>query len=421
MRLKIFTAILFALGLICSCAPGLSRKTEAFEKDHHGFTGMILLDAESGKELFQYNAHKAFTPASNTKILSLYAAIHFLDDSIHTFRYRNSKDSLIFSATGDPGLLNAEFSSSAALEFLRNSRDSIYYQKANWKQAAYGAGWSWDDFKYAFSPQISAIPVYGNIVSLSQSNEGLLISPGIFQDSIMYCDVNRLEKLEGRNQFMIPRNIQKQDTFRVPFKTSEELSIQILEQETGRSITMIPPGEKASETIKSIASDSLYKQMMHQSDNLIAEQLLIMISEKLTDTMSTRSAIDQTRKKLLNDLPDEFQWADGSGLSRYNMNSPANLANILQCIWNKKKETWIATIFPTAGKDGTLADILTDEDAFVFAKSGTLKNNYSLSGYLKTNSDRLLIFSIMNSNHLGSPKQIKTEISKLLIHIRNRY
>jgi len=133
MRLKVFLAVLSILGL-SSCASGLLRKTTEFEKIHHGFTGIILLDAESGKNIYQYNAHKSFTPASNNKILSLYSAIKSLEDSIITFRYRETEDSLIFSATGDPGLLDPEVSSNITLQFLRNSKDSIYYQKANWNK-----------------------------------------------------------------------------------------------------------------------------------------------------------------------------------------------------------------------------------------------------------------------------------------------
>jgi D-alanyl-D-alanine carboxypeptidase/D-alanyl-D-alanine-endopeptidase (penicillin-binding protein 4) len=420
MRLKVFIVVLSILGL-SSCATGLSRKTTEFEKIHHGFTGIVILDAETGKSIYRYNAHKSFTPASNTKILSLYSAVKFLEDSIITFRYRKAKDSLIFSATGDPGLLVPEVSYNTSLQFLRNSQDSIYYQKAKWKQEVYGAGWSWDDFEYAFSPQISAIPIYGNTVSFTMVNKHLKVSPKIFTKYTQTNNSETLQKLRGMNQFRVPLNLQKNDTLRIPFETSEELSIRILEQEIGRTIKTIPPGPKASHIIKSVASDSLYKQMMHTSDNLIAEQLLIMISEKITDTMSTEIAINHARNKFFKELPDEFQWVDGSGLSRYNMNTPANLATILKRLLDEKGEARVSTIFPTAGKHGTLANLLTDEKAFVFAKSGSLKNNYSLSGYLRTNSNRLLIFSIMTSNHMSSAKEIKAEVSEILIHIRNNY
>ena len=420
MRLKVFLTVLSILGL-SSCTSALLRKTTEFEKIHHGFTGIILLDAESGKNIYQYNAHKSFTPASNTKILSLYSAIKSLEDSIFTFRYRKTEDSLIFSATGDPGLLDPEVSSNITLQFLRNSKDSIYYQKANWKQEVYGAGWSWDDFEYAFSPQISAMPIYGNTVSFTMVNKDLKVSPGIFTNYTQTINSETLEKLKGTNQFRVPKKLQKNDTLRIPFETSEDLSIRIIEEEIGRTIKIIPPGPKASHIIKSTASDSLFKQMMHTSDNLIAEQLLIMISEKISDTMSTEIAIDYAKNNFFKGLPDEFQWVDGSGLSRYNMNTPANLATILKYLLGEKGEDWVSTIFPTAGKHGTLTNLLTDEEAFVFAKSGSLKNNYSLSGYLRTNSDRLLIFSIMNSNHMNSPEEIKAEVSKLLIHIRNNY
>ena len=203
-------------------ATGLSRKTTEFENFHHGFTGIVLLDGETGKNIYRYNAHKSFTPASNTKILSLYSAINSLEDSIVTFRYRETEDSLIFSSTGDPGLLDSEVSSNSPLQFLRNSKDSIYYQKANWKQEIYGAGWSWDDFEYAFSPQISAIPVYGNTVSFTMVNKNLKVSPRIFTKYTQTINSETLEKLKGTNQFRVPQKLQKNDTLRIPFETSEE-------------------------------------------------------------------------------------------------------------------------------------------------------------------------------------------------------
>lgn len=184
---------------------------------------------------------------------------------------------------------------------------------------------------------------------------------------------------------------------------------------------IISTNHKLNQGVKGVAADSLYKKMMHQSDNLIAEQLLIMSAMKLSDTMDNRIAIKYAQKTIFKSLPDVYQWVDGSGLSRYNQNTPYNMALILQQLFKVKGIDWVTGIFPTAGKHGTLANLQIEEPVIVYAKSGSLKNNYSLSGYLKTRKNRLIIFSIMNSNHMLSGSEIRSAVSKVVQSIGNRY
>src|SRR5690606_40565208 len=66
----------------------------------------------------------------------------------------------------------------------------------------------------------------------------------------------------------------------------------------------------------------LYKVMMQESDNFIAEQLLLLCAQVLSDSLKTEIAIDFVKKHYLDDLVDEPVWVDGSGLSRYNLFTP---------------------------------------------------------------------------------------------------
>ena len=82
------------------------------------------------------------------------------------------------------------------------------------------------------------------------------------------------------------------------------------------------------------------------------------------------------------------------------------------------------TLLPIGGVDGTIKNWYApdeDEAPYVFAKTGTLSNNHSLSGFVKTKKGKLLTFSFMNNNYSGSSSEVKFEMEKVLRMVRDRY
>src|SRR5690606_39524262 len=65
--------------------------------------------------------------------------------------------------------------------------------------------------------------------------------------------------------------------------------------------------------LPTIATDSLQKQMMLISDNFLAEQLLLMSSDKLFDSLNIDALINYSLDSFLSDLPDRPRWVDVSG------------------------------------------------------------------------------------------------------------
>ena len=79
-------------------------------------------------------------------------------------------------------------------------------------------------------------------------------------------------------------------------------------------------------------------------------------------------------------------------------------------------------MLPAGGERGTIKSWYGGkEEPYVFAKTGTLSNKHCLSGYLKTKSGDVLIFSFMNNNYVGSSTPVKEEMQKVLEWIWENY
>ena len=69
----------------------------------------------------------------------------------------------------------------------------------------------------------------------------------------------------------------------------------------------------------------------------------------------------------------------------------------------------IKAIFPAGGISGTLKNSYRSDTPYVWAKTGSLSNNQSLSGYIQTHSGRVILFSFMHSNYITSNAMIRNE------------
>ena len=82
------------------------------------FTGFYLYDPILKEEIYTYNGNKFFTPASNTKIFTLYTAMKMLGDSIPAFKYQLIGEELHIEGTGDPTFLHPKYKNNRAVDFL---------------------------------------------------------------------------------------------------------------------------------------------------------------------------------------------------------------------------------------------------------------------------------------------------------------
>jgi D-alanyl-D-alanine carboxypeptidase/D-alanyl-D-alanine-endopeptidase (penicillin-binding protein 4) len=235
-------------------------------------------------------------------------------------------------------------------------------------------------------------------------------------------------RLEQSNifQLRLPAKMPNNFDFAIPWQTSDTMTARILGEEidkviiTCSSCTDTIP--KKANIISGIPVDTVYSYYMKYSDNFIAEQLLLMSSALKFGRMDARQIIEAMLGDQLADIRSELQWYDGSGLSRYNLFTPHSMANILNKIYESIGWTGVKSIFAAGGQSGTIHSWYAgDSGPYVYAKTGTLRNKHCLSGFLKTDKGRILIFSFMHNHYIGSSSPVKESMQEVLAYLKAHY
>jgi D-alanyl-D-alanine carboxypeptidase/D-alanyl-D-alanine-endopeptidase (penicillin-binding protein 4) len=410
-------------------------KSDVFDKGHLGF---MLLDPDKDKVLVDINSDKYFIPASNTKLFTFYTSYTVLgDELVNGLNYLESGDSLIFWGTGDPSLLHPDLKNDVVIDFLKKS-DKQLYMLDNFDQVdAFGPGWSWDWYNAYYATERSSMPIYGNVVRFKQEDgeSKFRVIPDKFISKLEGKGTEnwngyrfRRDHLNNEFTFQIPTEAYtKEFETDIPFITSAKLTAQFLSEESGKEINLIKNSrylEMDPKKLQTAPADSIYAQMMKISDNFLAEQLMLLVSDQLNNKLSTRDAIDYAKENLLKDLPDEPIWYDGSGLSSRNMFTPRSIIALLGKIRAEVPLEKIKAYFPAGGESGTIRSWYPADEGqppYIYAKTGTLSMTNALSGYLITKSGKILHFSCIFNNYAIPSSELKTELQKALYQIHDSY
>ena len=136
-------------------------------------TGISIFEPSSGKYWYNHQADKYFVPASNVKMVTCYAALKYLGDSLKALRYEEQENNtVIVEATGDPSLLHPQFSYQPVLDLLKR-KNHVLINTENWDEQSLGKGWSWDDYNDDYMTVRSPMPVFGNTGNLKQENSSV--------------------------------------------------------------------------------------------------------------------------------------------------------------------------------------------------------------------------------------------------------
>lgn len=392
----------------------------------NAFIGFKLYDPEKKKVIAEQYADQYMTPASVTKLFTYRAGKKQLPETLPALEYVIRGDSLIFWSTGYPLTLHPDYPDSTVIKFMVESDKQLYYWSRPMKDERFGPGWGWDDYAGYYGAEKSVFPIYGNSVQVIVDNKNKEFATSPTHSGFRFTESDSTDtrtwvnRDEFWNEFEIKyKELEEGDSVTIdtlirPFRYSDPLFIDLLGQASGRQIKQIEDYHRPQifETLAGVAADSLYKWMLQPSDNLFAEQILMMVSGNSSDTLSTERAIELAQ--VSEDTNTELTWRDGSGLSRYNMFKPNELTAILKSFDIDK----MTKLLPQGQTSGTIEDWYTPN---VYAKTGTLSNNHSLAGYIKTDSGKTLIIVMMANHYTVSTATIRESFGVMLEKIKRAY
>jgi len=394
---------------------------ESFFNGH--LTGFMLYDLDSQHVEFEKNSQIRILPASTTKLFTLFASLVILQDSTQTLRYVSAGDTLKIWGSGDPTWKYKEFAQPDFQKVLGN-HSVIQFSDANQVSPSLGYGWQWDDFYYDYSAERSSLPIYGNLVQVQKIGSRVQVSPSFFENQVVPTSklVKELERDFHSNRFYYnPSTYVGRERF-IPFLTTPEILVQLAEAETGKRWIYKPEPLPSDHLVwRASALTPILKEMMQESDNFLAEQLLFMISDRLFQTLDTERAIEYMVKTYLNDLPDQPKWVDGSGLSRHNLFTPRSMVTLFEKLYRLLPEAELNEYLAIGGKTGTLKNSFQAAEPYIFAKTGSMSNNYSLVGLVKTKSGKNYAFAFMNTNFPYPASTVRKEVEKVMVIVRDGF
>ncbi len=424
LALKKYLLLIPVIAASWGCSPVLQKiRTFADSAQYHA--GFYLYDPATRKVLAEHQADKYFTPASNTKILTLYAAKRVLPDPLPAFYYARDSLAAYLWPTGYPGFLNPVLPDTPNYPLLA-AADSLVLSVAGFTAPRFGPGWAWDDYNSSYSPERSAYPIYGNLATffLDTLSHELTVAPAFLRDSITLAEGEKftVQRQEGSNRFTVTLGACNDCERQRPYRLTHAMLARLYHDTLHVPVHIDTVARPATaRLITGLPQDSVFKVMMQESDNFLAEQLLLQVAGALKDSLDTSLAIDSLQHFLNALLPDSVIWVDGSGLSRYNMITPRSVVMLWDELLRMFGQERLMNILSVGGVAGTIENWYAEEQPYIYGKTGTLRHNHDLSGLLITQSGRLLLFAYMNNHYPSGSTPVKENMEQVLHKIYEKY
>ena len=422
-----------------------------------GLVAVVVRSADRGDTLFRYHDETLVMPASNMKLVTLAAAAERLGWD-YTFPTTITTDApivdgaiagdLVVIGTGDPsieahegtpGVMDA-WAETLWQMGLRRVDGRLVGDDRAFAGEGLGAGWSWDNLAWGYSAPVSALQANLDAaelritpgaqegdpasVVLTPGESGLVVTSGVFTGAAGSPPAVELTRRPGSSELQV--------TGRVPAGSPPLVRTAAVDRPTGYFLRLLsaalarrgiivaggaaPIGELGASGPAAgtalVRHESpplrvLAATLMKVSQNQYAETLLRALGRTGNGSGTAEAGRAAVASVLASwGIPaDALVQADGSGLSRYNYVTAGTLASILGHMYHdeRHRSAWLEAL-AVGGVDGTLDKRFkgTRAEGLLRAKTGTISNVRSLSGYLPAaNGERLLFVMVLNNVTAG--------------------
>ncbi|TXF89561.1 hypothetical protein FUA23_10175 [Neolewinella aurantiaca] len=412
----------------------LQELTEFNEVFEGGQTGFVLYDLDYQTNLYGLNADRRFVPASNVKLLTFYLANKILGHRAPGLFYQEYDDHYEVWGSGYPLLLHPAFTGfDEAGTWLANREKPMVFNfpiGPGQSVSRYGPGWSWDDYNDSYVYERSSLPLFGNRLYLNLSpvdaegRQVLLGAPVSIAGELRELpgQAARIRRSEFGNDFTVSPDFIDRGSFPLerPLHLSDqlvgnELSATFPQQQISVNQAPYPPAE-AMTALEVSMPDTVFRKLLQNSDNFLAEQLVIQAAARRYRRPDANAVLKYAKDTLLPAIGvEDIRWVDGSGLSRYNLLSPRQMVRVVMALDQEIGRDRLLALLPQGGTSGTLESRFADKPKpYVWAKTGSLSGVLCLSGLLQTKRGKWLAFSFMHNNFTGQSSAYYKEMEKTL-------
>ncbi|MCL1121020.1 D-alanyl-D-alanine carboxypeptidase/D-alanyl-D-alanine-endopeptidase [Shewanella seohaensis] len=408
----------------------------------HSQVALLARDLSTNTLLYSQQADTLFIPASTQKVLTAVTAMANLGPDFRyvtelwsdaPIRQGHIAGSVYLRFSGDPTLTQDDLK--ALFAHLQKqgitSIEGHLYLIGDKQEQLQAPGWVWDDLGICFAAPVSSYIinqncVYGQFapssakhaseVKLRTSSFGVKVSSDAIFSPKAGHDFCQLDLVRlGQNQYhlrgcypgseAIPLAIAISD----PEKFAMDTLTATLKGEMSLS-GKVKIGNTIPSKAKLIASHSsaplpeLLKTMLLKSDNLIADSLFKRVGQNYYKAQGSFTHGAAAMRHILTELGIDLTNAnivDGSGLSRYNLLSAKQLADVLALIYQDARFHTLIDSLPEAGVSGTLQYRLGYTKPplkhLVFAKTGSMQGVANLAGFMRLAQQRDILFVVLEN------------------------
>ena len=439
----------------------------------HGLWSVAVHSLKRGETLYNSNSFRLQVPASNQKVLTTAVAAERLgwDYRYTTHVYATGPiadgqldGDLIVVANGDPTINPRhsqrwaafdDWARQLAARGVRVITGHLIGDDNAFAEPGWGLGWSWDDFALGYGAPVSALQYNENqvellvgpgleagaraIISVSPPGSGLTLDQQVVTVPAGAENRLTLERVPGTSVLVVRGQVvigapPIRDTAAVPNPTIFYLNA--LREALSRHGIVVggstididdvaKPLDRSRATLlledQSAPLSEIIDVTNKWSRNLYAETLLRSLSP--AGAPATTEAGLQVLTGTLRSWgvsTDYYLARDGSGLSRYDYLTPDALIGVLTYMWRNPTlaETFRSTL-PVAGVSGSLAQRMkgTPAEGRVWAKTGSMSQVRSLSGYVVTAEGEPLVFAFMVNGFRVPQREIDAAMDQALLRL----
>lgn len=415
-----------------------------------GVNAGVAVYSLAGKQLvYEHNSNKLFIPASNLKLVTAAAGLHYLGENFrfktefyYTGSVKNGKleGDLIIKGYGDPTISNRfggtvtgvleEWADSLPHYGIKEIKGKLLADDSYFDTVAWGPGWSWDDLSYWYAAEVSALNFNDNCVNLyfkppEQAGELIQIRFEPEQDYIRWQNLAVTGPAGSENTVDFFRPAQhNQVTFwgNLPLNQKEWVEEYVtvhkpsqfclhtlqktLKQKKvtlkGKQIQTVKGSKMFLFTWYSHPLFEIAAVINKNSQNLYAECLLKTLGKEIKGQGSFSAGASVLEEYLTTaGVPsDQFRIYDGSGLSYMNLLSPYAIIRLLSYLYEQPYYQSFYESLAIPGKDRSVVSRMASvagKDKMRL-KTGFISNSVCLSGYVTTKDGEVYAVSVLFNN-----------------------